>query len=198
MKYAHVPFKEQTQSPPVEEKPAEQRQNEQETASVQSSQEQQPSPEDGSNLSEWRTDINAKFQERIKADEKVDHSAPREQSNGSHQISLLTEKPRQQEKPAEETNYRLQLVNGEISFDEWRSKIKEKLHNEIVNEKAKNAPQLSPKVSPAEVKERVSQKMDEVEQAQNAVLNGERTDLESISSLQKELSELLALMGGGG
>jgi hypothetical protein len=44
----------------------------------------------------------------------------------------------------------------------------------------------------------VSQKMSEVENAQNAVMSGESSDLDSIASLQKELSELLALMGGGG
>ena len=206
-KYAHVPFKEQIKSPPAEKKPKpsvpmassqEQQPAQQQQVPAQAEPVQEQPSQNLPDLSEWRNDVNSKFVERLKADEKVDHTAPKPQPQAqpqsSHQVSLLTEKPRVQEKPAEETNYRLQIANGELPFDVWRAKMKEKLHSQIMAERAKNAP---PEPSAAEVKEMVSQKMEEVEQAQNAVMTGQSSDLESISSLQKELSELLSLMGGG-
>ena len=159
----------------------------------------QVQPKDDPNspdLSIWRSDANAKFHERFKAQEKVDHTAPKKESLQSG-VSLLTEKPRQQDKPTEETNYRLRIAKGDLPFDEWRSMMKEKLHNEIQKERAKNSPPPPQQPSPHEVKDKVSQKMEEVEQAQNAVMNGESSDLSSINALQKELSELMQLMGGG-
>ncbi|KAL7514839.1 hypothetical protein ACHAXN_012341 [Cyclotella atomus] len=206
-KYVSVPFEEQTKSVPVEEKmenPPPQVEQQEPPQQQQKPPQQQPlpptqeqPPQNLPDISEWRTAITAKFHERFKADEKVDHTAipPPGQAKSPHQTSLLTEKPRQQEKPEQETNYRLQIANGELSFDEWRSMMAKKLHALIMAEHAKNAP---PEPSPSEVKEKVSQKMEEVEQAQNAVMAGESTDLESITALQKELSELLSLLGGGG
>ncbi|KAL3804556.1 hypothetical protein ACHAWO_005451 [Cyclotella atomus] len=206
-KYVSVPFEEQTKSVPVEEKmenPPPQVEQQEPPQQQQKPPQQQPPPptqeqppQNLPDISEWRTAITAKFHERFKADEKVDHTAipPPGQAKSPHQTSLLTEKPRQQEKPEQETNYRLQIANGELPFDEWRSMMAKKLHALIMAEHAKNAP---PEPSPSEVKEKVSQKMEEVEQAQNAVMAGESTDLESITALQKELSELLSLLGGGG
>jgi hypothetical protein len=195
IKYAHIPFKEQTQPLPGEEKPnspAQEPQQPQETPQIK-----QENPSQNNDLSEWRNDVNAKFHERLKADQKVDHTAPKQQEQqppAPQQSSLLTEKPRQQEKLSEETNYRLRIANGELDFNEWRSKMKQELHNRLQAERAKNAP---PQPSPDEVKNKVTQKLEEVEQAQNDVLSGKSTDLDSIVSLQKELSELLALMGAG-
>ncbi|KAL3793020.1 hypothetical protein HJC23_003028 [Cyclotella cryptica] len=138
----------------------------------------------------------------------VQHDQPQQQEKqeppGQTHNKSEPEAPKQQQPPQQQgqspphqpAQLRIQVENGQLSFDDWRSKMKQKLHNQIQEESKKNAPPPPPPPSQAEIKDKVSQKMEQVEQAQSAIMKGESTDLDSIASLQKELSELLALMGG--
>ncbi|KAL7479205.1 hypothetical protein ACHAW6_004945 [Cyclotella cf. meneghiniana] len=197
-KYLNVPFQEQTTEvsaplpppPPAEKQPD----------NVPSG--QQPIPEQKKPLDKPEQGLPSVSNEQ----QPVQHDQPQQQDQQSPsqtQNQPPPETPKQpqppqqgQPPPQQSAQLRLQVQNGQLSFDDWRTKMKQKLHNQIQEDGKKNAPPPPPKPSQAEIKDQVSQKMEEVEQAQSAVLKGESTDLDSIASLQKELSELLAIMGG--